>query len=178
MNTAQNKYHPPSLHSFAEPPPSLSAHEGKAIHGVLGWEDISEEYHLLFPFWCWEVRLPKVSLFRASLMEREIIMSWPVNNCMPQWDICQYDMLYVLHPWWSLTKERGTAFLPLSLTLLLAIYCRQTNQMEADAEEEKKRSSHKRYCMCCEMHTSRPFLNLFFFYMLVAISQCLQCENS
>ena len=45
-----------------------------------------------------EARLPEVSFFWASLMEREIIMSWPVNNCAPQWDICHHDMLYVLHP--------------------------------------------------------------------------------
>lgn len=107
MNTVLSKYQRPALSGkFVELSHPLVRHEGKAIHDVADLEEISEGYHLLFRFpilfffffFCWEARLPQVPFFWASLMEREIIMSWPVNNCMPQWDISHHDMQYVLHP--------------------------------------------------------------------------------
>lgn len=80
--------------------PRCAEGQGNTWRGELK-EEISEEYHLLFHsfyLFCGEARLPEVSFFWASLMEQDIIMSWPVNNCMPQWDICHHDMQYVLHP--------------------------------------------------------------------------------
>lgn len=126
---------------FAELPlPSVST-RAKQYVVRQGWEDISKGIPPAISFFlCEEGRLPEVSFFWASLMEREIIMSWPVNNCMAQWDICHYDMLYVLHPWRSLTKQRGAfAFSSSSPpTLSSAIYCRQTNTLGGRCRGGKK----------------------------------------
>lgn len=82
---------------------------------------------VFFPFFLRrEARLPEVSFFWASLMEREIIMSWPVNNCVPQWDICHHDMLYVLHPDGPWPNREVPLLFVFSPVLSSAIYRRQT----------------------------------------------------
>lgn len=87
-------------------------------------------------FLCREGRLPKVSFFWASLMVREIIMSWPVNNCMAQWDICHYDAICP-SPLTVLDQtERCLCFSSSPQHYLLFTEGRQTHK-EADAEEEK-----------------------------------------
>lgn len=120
MNTVLNKYHPSSLHSSKTSLQSFlipRCARGQSntwcgkLRGYMWGSPPAISFFLVLRR---EVRLPKVLFFWASLMEREIIMSWPVNNCMPQWDICQYYMLYVLHPWRTLTKQKGCLCSPSS----------------------------------------------------------------
>lgn len=149
MNTALNKYHPSSLHSGKTSLQSFlfpwcAWGQSNTWCGGAEWIYLrNTTCYFFFFFLCREVRLPKVSFFWASLMEREIIMSWPVNNCMPQWDIRQYDMLYVLHPLRSLTKQRGAfAFLPLPdivICYLLQADKHTRKRMQRSKKKKKKK---------------------------------------
>lgn len=160
---------------------SLGVQEGKAIHSVLGWEDTSEEYHLLFPLFLYrEARLPKVSFFWASLMEQEIIMSWPVNNCMPQWDICHYDILYVLHPD-SLWPNREVPLLFFCSPLVSsAVYWRQTNTRGSRCRGGKRdlwNVAVPSRCVCKQTWTPCLFLKVLCHENLKGIQCCPQSET-
>lgn len=91
------------LPRFAQGQSNASSSEGESVQHM--WGIAIFFFHL-----CKEVRLPEVSFFWAPLMEQEIIMSWPINNCMPFMGHMSIGMLYVLHPWWSLTKQRCFCF--------------------------------------------------------------------
>lgn len=92
-------------------------------------------------------------------MEREIIMSWPVNNCMAQWDICHYDAICP-SPLMVLDQTERClcfSFSPQHCHLLFT-EGRQTHK-EADAEEEKW--SWKNSAVWQYAHLEASF-NLFF----------------